>query len=402
VETADGLLMLFDENNFTIGIEEEYLLVDPVSRDLVADPPAGMMEACQNSLGDSLGAVSPEFMRSQIEIGTRVCHSIQEARETLAELRATLAKIARQNGMALVAASTHPFGRWNMQSHTDRDRYNTLAQDLQVVVRRLLICGMHVHVGIDNDDTRIDLLNQAVYFMPHLLALSTSSPFWKGEVTGLKSYRLSVFDEMPRTGLPAQFDSYGEYQRTVDVLVKAGVIEDATKVWWDLRPSARFPTLEMRVPDVCTLLDDAITIAALYACICRMLYRLRRENKRWRSYTNFLLKENRWRAQRYGVEQGMIDFGRGEIVPFAELTEELLALIGEDADALGMREEVENVHTILARGTSADRQLAVYQAARASGLTEQDAQNAVVDRLIEETVAGTSAALGPAAAPVAK
>jgi len=289
-----------------------------------------------------------------------------------------------------------------MQSHTDRDRYNTLAQDLQVVVRRLLICGMHVHVGIDNDDTRIDLLNQAVYFMPHLLALSTSSPFWKGEVTGLKSYRLSVFDEMPRTGLPAQFDSYGEYQRTVDVLVKAGVIEDATKVWWDLRPSARFPTLEMRVPDVCTLLDDAITIAALYACICRMLYRLRRENKRWRSYTNFLLKENRWRAQRYGVEQGMIDFGRGEIVPFAELTEELLALISEDADALGMREEVENVHTILARGTSADRQLAVYQAARASGLTERDAQNAVVDRLIEETVSGTSAALGPAAAPVAK
>lgn len=394
----DGRFMLFDAQNFTIGLEEEYLLVDPESRDLVADPPPEMMAACETELAGSLGQVSPEFMRSQIEIGTRVCHSIHEARQTLADLRATLARIAGQHGMALVAASTHPFGRWNMQAHTDRDRYNTLAEDLQVVVRRLLICGMHVHVGIDDDDTRIDLLNQAVYFMPHLLALSTSSPFWKGEVTGLKSYRLSVFDEMPRTGLPEQFDSFGEYQRTVDVLVKAGVIEDATKVWWDLRPSAQFPTLEMRVSDVCTLLDDAITIAALFVCICRMLYRLRRENKRWRSYTNFLLRENRWRAQRYGVEKGMIDFGRGEVVPFADLTEELLDLIREDADALDMRAEVENVHTILARGTSADRQLAVYHAALAGGVSEREAQKAVVDRLIEETVAGTSAALGPGAA----
>jgi len=400
---ADGPLMLFDDKNFTIGIEEEYLLVDPVTRDLVADPPAEMMEACQTALsGATLGEVSPEFLRSQIEIGTRVCPSIREARATLAEIRATLARMAGQHGMALVAASTHPFAQWNVQAHTDRDRYNTLAEDLQVVVRRLLICGMHVHIGIDDDDTRIDLLNQAVYFMPHLLALSSSSPFWKGEVTGLKSYRLSVFDELPRTGLPAQFDSYGEYQRTVDVLVRAGVIEDATKVWWDLRPSAKFPTLEMRVPDICTLMDDAITIAALFACICRMLYRLRRENKRWRAYTNFLLTENRWRAQRYGIEKGMIDFGRGEIVGFSELMEELLVLIGEDSDALGMRAEVENVHTILARGTSADRQLAVYHAALASGLSEQDAQNAVVDRLIEETVAGTPAALGPAAAATAE
>ncbi len=394
----DGRFMLFDAQNFTIGLEEEYLLVDPVSRDLVADPPPGMMAACEAELAGSVGQVSPEFMRSQIEIGTRVCHSIQEARQTLADLRATLARIAGQHGMALVAASTHPFGRWNKQAHTDRDRYNTLAEDLQVVVRRLLICGMHVHVGIDDDDTRIDLLNQAVYFMPHLLALSTSSPFWKGEVTGLKSYRLSVFDELPRTGLPAQFDSFGEYQRTVDVLVNAGVIEDATKVWWDLRPSARFPTLEMRVPDVCTLLDDAITIAALFACVCRMLYRLRRENKRWRAYTNFLLRENRWRAQRYGIEKGLIDFGRGEIVPFADLTAELLDLIAEDADALDMRAEVENVHTILARGTSADRQLAVFRAGLESGLGARDAQKAVVDRLIEETVAGTPAALGPASA----
>jgi len=386
--------MLFDAQNFTIGIEEEYLLVDPVTRDLVAEPPAEMIELCQEALGDSLGQVSPEFLKSQIEIGTRVCHSIKEARETLAEVRATLARIAAQHDMALVAASTHPFGLWNVQTHTDRERYNTLAEDLQVVVRRLLICGMHVHIGIDHDDSRIDLLNQAVYFMPHLLALSTSSPFWKGEVTGLKSYRLSVFNELPRTGLPAQFDSFGEYQRTVDVLVNAGVIEDATKIWWDLRPSAKFPTLEMRVPDVCTFVDDSITIAALFACVCRMLYRLRRENKRWRSYTNFLLTENRWRAQRYGVERGMIDFGRSEIVGFSDLMDELLGLIAEDADELDMRAEVEHAHTILSRGTSADRQLAVYRAAKESGLDDRDAQNAVVDRLIEETVAGTSASVG--------
>jgi carboxylate-amine ligase len=386
--------MLFDAQNFTIGIEEEYLLVDPVTRDLVAEPPAEMIELCQEALGDSLGQVSPEFLKSQIEIGTRVCHSIKEARETLAEVRATLARIAAQHDMALVAASTHPFGLWNVQTHTDRERYNTLAEDLQVVVRRLLICGMHVHIGIDHDDSRIDLLNQAVYFMPHLLALSTSSPFWKGEVTGLKSYRLSVFNELPRTGLPAQFDSFGEYQRTVDVLVNAGVIEDATKIWWDLRPSAKFPTLEMRVPDVCTFVDDSITIAALFACVCRMLYRLRRENKRWRSYTNFLLTENRWRAQRYGVERGMIDFGRSEIVGFSDLMDELLGLIAEDADELDMRAEVEHAHTILSRGTSADRQLAVYRAAKESGLDDRNAQNAVVDRLIEETVAGTSASVG--------
>jgi carboxylate-amine ligase len=388
--------MPFDKNDFTIGIEEEYLIVDPVSRDLVADPPQEMFRACETALGGVIGQVSPEFMRSQIEIGTRVCRSLQEARETLSNIRGTISTIARAHDVAIMAASTHPFGEWTAQAHTDRDRYNVLAQDLQVVVRRLLICGMHIHVGIPDDDVRMDIINQARYFLPHLLALSTSSPFWQGLETGLKSYRLSVFDELPRTGLPPQFDSFGEYQRTVDVLVKAGVIEDATKIWWDLRPSARFPTVEFRLSDMCPLMEDALCIAALFACICRMLLRLRRQNQRWRSYNSFLLDENRWRAQRYGTGNGMIDFGRGEIVPFAELMDELLQLIAEDAEALDAMAEVNHVHQIMARGTSADRQLKTYQSALDLGSSKSEALKTVVDLLVSETLRDTSAAPSPA------
>ncbi len=217
---------------------------------------------------------------------------------------------------------------------------------------------MHVHVGIEDDELRIDLMNQMRYFLPHLLMLSTSSPFWQGEDTGLKSYRLAVLDEMPRTGIPGTFESYGQYRRTIDVLVNAGVIGDATKIWWDLRPSDRFPTLEMRVSDVCPRAEDAVTIAALYVCITRMLYRLRRQNLSWRGYPLFLLEENRWRAQRYGVSETLFDFGKGKLVPFAELLDELLELVAEDAAALGCEDEVARARTIAREGTSADRQVA--------------------------------------------
>jgi len=253
------------------------------------------------------------------------------------------------------------------------------------VGRRLIICGMHVHVGIDDDDLRVDLLGQAPYFLPHLLALSTSSPFWQGVQTGLKSYRLSIFDELPRTGLPHNFSSYSEYERTVELLVSAGLIEDATKLWWDMRPSARFPTLEMRITDVCPLIEDGIAIASLYRCILRLLYRLRRQNQRWRHYPPFLIRENRWRAQRYGIEQGMVDFGKGAIVPFSHLLEELFELVAEDAAYFGCTAEVAHARTILLRGTSADRQLARYEAVKALGGTEEAALIAVVDELIEET-----------------
>lgn len=370
------------EPAFTLGIEEEYLLVDRVSRDLVVDPPAAVFEEAQAALGPH---VSPEFMRSQIEIGTGICTSLAEARTQLKRFRATLAEITASHGLAIVAASTHPFADWGGQKHTDKERYNALARDIGGPVRRLLICGMHVHVGIENPELRIDLMSQASYFLPHLLALSTSSPFWRGADTGLKSYRLAVFNEMPRTGLPQIFDSFGEYQRHLDVLVSAGLIEDGSKLWWDLRPSARFPTLEMRISDVCTLLDDTIAIAAMYRCVLRMLYRLRRANQRWRRYSAMLINENRWRAQRYGLDEGLVDFGKGQIVPMRELIEELIELLAEDAAFLGCSAELAHARVILERGTSAHRQLVVYNESIKAGLEPRVALQRVVDRLIEET-----------------
>ncbi len=375
------------EPSFTIGIEEEYLLVDLESRDLVVDPPDSLMSECEARLK---GQVSPEFMQSQIEIGTRKCDNIKQAAEEIAYLRKTVADVAGKHGLAPIAASTHPFADWSNQKHTPKARYDAIARDMQTVVRRLLICGMHVHVGLDDDELRIDLLSQVSYFLPHLLALSTSSPFWGGDVTGLKSYRLSVFDDMPRTGLPENFDGYEDYQRHIRVMVEAGLIEDGTKLWWDVRPSARYPTLEMRICDVCTTMQDGVAIAALYCCILRMLYRLKRGNQRWRRYSNMLVQENRWRAQRYGIDEGLVDFGRCEIVPYGDLLEEVLELTAEDAAALGCAEEVRHTRAILGTGTSAHRQTAVYEEAMAGGADRREALRQVVDFLISETVAGTS------------
>jgi len=370
---------------FTLGIEEEYFLVDRSTRDVVGDPPKAMLAELEALLG---AQVSPEFLRSQIEIGTRICASLDEARTDLRRLRGTIASVAAGYGMAPIAAATHPFARWEAQRTTERVRYRSLESDLQGVGRRLAICGMHVHIGIPDDELRIDLLNQASYFLPHLLALSTSSPFWQGDNTGLKSYRLAVFDEMPRTGTPERFASWGEYRRHVDILVGAGLIEDATKLWWDLRPSDRFPTLEMRITDCCTTLEDTLSIAALFRCLLRMLWRLKRENQRWRLYARMLIDENRWRAQRYGFDQGLVDFGRGAIVPYAELLEEILVLVDPDARYFGCLGEVSHAREILARGTSAHRQLAVFEEARAAGAAPADAHAAVVDWLIAETVRG--------------
>lgn len=381
--------MTATEPEFTLGIEEEYFLVDRPTRDIVDDPPPQMLADCEALLA---GQVSPEFLRSQIEIGTRVCANLGEARADLTHLRRTVAEVAARHGMAPIAAATHPFARWDAQKTTERRRYADLQDDLQGVVRRLAICGLHVHIGLPDEELRIDLLNQASYFLPHLLALSTSSPFWRGENTGLKSYRLAVFDELPRTGMPERFDSWGEYRRHVDILTGAGLIEDATKLWWDLRPSDRFPTLEMRIADSCTTLEDSLTIAALFRCLLRMLWRLKRENQRWRIYARMLIDENRWRAQRYGTDRGLVDFGRGAIVPYRELLEEILRLIEPDARHFGCEAEVTHAREILARGTSADRQLAVFDTALAAGATRAEALTAVVDWLIAETVRGVEGA----------
>ena len=372
----------YQEPSFTIGIEEEYLLVDPETRNLADDPPASILEDCRKRIGDQ---VSPEFLRSQIEVGTQVCTSISEAAEQLRSLRCCIREVAESHGLAMIAASTHPIADWDLQKHTEKERYNTLAQSMQTVVRRMLICGMHVHVGIENDDLRIDLMNQVSYFLPHLLAISTSAPFWHGIETGLKSYRMAVWNELPRTGLPPQFDSYGEYRRLVDTLVGTGVIEDASKLWWDIRPSGKFPTLEMRMTDICTRTEDSICIAALYRCLLRMLWRLRRSNQRWRQYDRFMISENRWRASRYGIDEGLIDFGKAEIVPFAELLEELIELVREDAEFFDCVSEVEHAREILRRGTSAHKQIDVWQQARSSGKTDAEALRDVVDMLIEET-----------------
>ncbi|MBV8121539.1 MAG: carboxylate-amine ligase [Alphaproteobacteria bacterium] len=374
--------MALAEPQFTIGIEEEYFLVDRVTRDVVDDPPPELLADCEALLA---GQVAREFLRSQIEIGTRVCASLAEAREDLRHLRRTVAEVAARHGMAPVAAGTHPFARWDTQKTTERRRYADLRDDLQGVGRRLAICGLHVHVGLNDDELRIDLLNQASYFLPHLLALSTSSPFWRGENTGLKSYRLAVFNELPRTGMPERFDSWGEYRRHVDILVLAGLIEDATKLWWDLRPSERFPTLEMRITDSCTTLEDALSIAALYRCLLRMLWRLKRENQRWRIYARMLIDENRWRAQRYGTDRGLVDFGKGAIVPYAELLDEILALVEPDARHFGCEREATHARQILARGTSAHRQLAVFEEKTAAGADRAQALAAVVDWLVAET-----------------
>ena len=369
---------------FTIGIEEEYHLVDVETRGIAVSPPRELFDTCSEALGDS---VSHEFKASQIEIGTPVCASVAEGRAHLIQMRKTIADAGRPFGILPLAAATHPFSRWAESETSEGERYQEIAQDLQDVVRRLLISGMHVHVGLgDDDELRIDLLNQAAYFVPHILALSTSSPFWQGRDTGMMSYRLSVFTELPRTGLPDRFDSYVDYKRHVDVLVRAGVLQDATKVWWDIRPSDRFPTIEMRICDVCTDVDDAAAIAALFVSLLRMLTRLKENNQRWRTYNNMLVAENRWRAQRYGIDESLIDFGKGSLVPVGDLIEELIDLTSEDSEALGCAREVAHLRTIVERGTSAHIQRQVYGMAIEGGASHDDALNAVVDRLLELTL----------------
>jgi carboxylate-amine ligase len=372
--------MARSDPSFTLGIEEEYLVVDADTLDLV-EAPDELMQKCVDRLGKK---VSPEFLKCQIEVGTGVCATVAEAREELADLRRSVKELCNAYGLEPIAASTHPFADWHRQHFTDKERYRALERDLAGVARRMLICGMHVHVGIEDDDLRIDLLNQFSYFLPHLLALSASSPFWEGRETGLHSYRLTVFDNLPRTGLPPPFASYSEYERSIRTIIDTGIIEDATKIWWDLRPSARFPTLESRICDVSPRLDHAVAIAAMTQCVMKMLYTLRRENKRWRQYDRFLIEENRWRAQRYGMSEGLIDFGIGEIVPFGELLEELITLVTPHARDLGCLDEIGGVRAIFAHGTSSQRQVAVFHAATKTGADEREALVEVVRSLVAD------------------
>ncbi len=368
------------EPPFSIGIEEEYLLVNRETLEL-AQAPEALMQACGEALE---GQFSPEFLQCQVEIGTRVCANVSEARTDLRRLRSTVATLADQHGLAPIAASCHPFADWKRQHHTNKDRYNALRKDLGGVARRLLICGMHVHVGIPDRETRIDIINQLTYFLPHLLALSASSPFWQGEDTGLASYRLTIFDNLPRTGLPPQFSGWSDYERSVSALTDLGLIEDSSKIWWDLRPSAKFPTIESRICDVSPRLETALSIAALIQSLTRFLWRLKTSNQRWRLYDNFLIAENRWRAQRYGVSGGLIDFGQRKVIDFTDLLEEMIDLVREDAEALGCVQEVEGARAILVSGTSADRQRMALEEGLQAGDTRDEALKGVVRHLIEE------------------
>ncbi len=361
---------------FTIGIEEEYQIIDPETRELRSYVQE-FLEQGRQVLKDQIKA---EQLQSQIEVGSKICRSMAEAREDVARLRRTVRDVAAANGLVIAAASTHPFSSWMEQDVTPMERYLKAQAEMAELARRLLIFGMHVHIGFDDRELLIDVMDQARYFLPHLLALSTSSPFWHGRQTGLKSYRSIVFEAIPRSGPPPEFASWAEHQEFIAILVKTRCIEDASRVWWDIRPHPRYPTLEFRVCDICTRLDEAMCLAAVTAALVAKLVQLRQENQSWRRYRHHLIRENKWRAVRYGVEGKLLDFGRQQEIPFRDLVEEFLAFVDDVLDPMGLRSDVEYARTICAQGTSADRQLATF---RRTGSLE-----AVVDQLVAETTEG--------------
>ena len=363
---------MFDQ--FTLGIEEEFQIVDPQTRELRSHV-SEFLEEGKMILGEQ---IKPEMIQSMIEVGTGVCKNIQEARADITRLRSIISGLAGKTGLAIVAASTHPFSHWQDQKIYDDERYSLLVQELQNVARSLLIFGLHVHVGVADLDRRIHIMNAARYFLPHVLALTTSSPFWMGHNTGLKSYRSEVFKQFPRTDIPDHFDSYSSFQRYVDLLVKTGCINDGKKIWWDLRPHPVFPTLEFRICDIPTRVDDTIAIAALFQAIVAKLTKLIEKNLGFRLYRRMLIQENKWRAVRWGIDGKMIDFGKQKEVPTRDLILELLDFIDDVVDELGSRKEIEHIHTILERRTSAEEQLRVF--------AETKDLKAVVDRLIELTM----------------
>lgn len=362
--------------DLTIGIEEEYQIIDPKTRELTSF----ITEFLERGAMVFRDQVKPEMLQSQVEIGSHVCRNIAEARLELTRLRSIVGEIADKNGRKIVAAGTHPFSRWQDQLVTDKDRYKGLIQAMQYVAKRLLIFGMHVHVGIPDKDLRIDIMNQMSYFMPHILTLSTSSPFWLGSNTGMKSYRSIVFQDLPRTGLPEYFNSALDYENYVSQLVKMNCIDDATKIWWDIRPHPKFPTLEFRVCDSTTKIDEVIAIAALLQALVAKLIILRKNNQTWRIYRRGLIEENKWRALKDGLDGKLLDLGKEEEVPVRFLIEEMLALVDDVVDELDTRSEIEYIRTMLRTGTSADRQLRKYQ--------ETGSLEAVIDMLAEETSQG--------------
>ena len=358
---------------FTLGIEEEFQLIDPQTRALRSHVQQ-LLEEGHAILKDEL---KPELHQSVIEVGTPICEDIKHARSEVTRLRSQLASLARRNGLQIAAAGTHPFSHWKDQKITPNPRYKEIIEDMQQVARANLIFGLHVHVGIDDRETAIHIMNAARYFLPHIFALSTNSPFWQGRNTGFKSYRSKVFDRFPRTGIPDHFQSLAEYDNYIKLLIKTRCIDNGKKIWWDLRPHPTFGTLEFRICDVPTAPRASIAIAALAQAIIVKLFRLRERNLGFRRYHRALIEENKWRAARWGIDGKLIDFGQRREVPMRDLALELLEFVDDVVGDLGSRREVEYVKKILADGTSAERQVDVYR--------HTGDLRAVVQSIVEET-----------------
>src|SRR6478752_5947775 len=364
--------------NFTIGIEEEYQTVDPVTRDLRSHIHAEIIEKGKLLLQERVKA---EMHQSVVEVGTSVCGGIKEAKEEIKKLRRDMITLAKENGLRLASAATHPFADWRAQEITPGERYKNIVEDMQLVARANLIFGLHVHIGVEDRETAIHLMNHARYFLPHILALSTNSPFWLGMNTGLKSYRCKVFDKFPRTNIPDYFPSWSDFENFVNLLIRTKCIDNAKKIWWDIRPHPFFNTLEIRVCDIPLRLDETIALAALIQATVVKLYKLHARNQSFRQYSRALIMENKWRAARYGISGKLIDFGKECEVAERDLILEYLEFVDDVVDELDSREEVAYVHNILKHGTGADRQLRVFQE------TGGDLKK-VVDYMVLETQAG--------------
>src|SRR5271167_450474 len=363
--------------SLSIGIEEEYQTIDPETRDLRSHIASEILSKAKRALHE---AVKAEMHQAVIEVGTKICHNVKEAREDIRGLRQQMINLASENGLLLAAASTHPFADWKVQEIYPDERYRRVVEDMQLVARANLVFGLHVHIGIEDRNTAIHIMNSMRYFLPHILALSSNSPFWMGMRTGFKSYRCKVFERFPRTNIPDVFANWADYETFINLLVKTNCIDNGKKVWWDIRPHPFFHTLEVRVCDIPMRLDETTAIAALIQATVAMLYKLHASNKSYRIYGRALIMENKFRASRYGLDGMLIDFGKEEEVPLRHLMEEYIELIDDVVDELGSREEINYIHEMLKMGTGADRQLKVYE--------ETGDLKKVVDYIVAETRVG--------------
>jgi carboxylate-amine ligase len=361
---------------FSIGVEEEYQIVDPETGELKAHIQE-LLPLGRELLGDQ---IKPEMLQSVVEATTEICNNVGEVRAEITRLRAAVALMLAQAGLRMVAAGTHPLSHWQSQHITPSDRYKVLEENLQDVVRSILIFGLHVHISVPDRSLLIDLMNEARYFLPHMLALSTNSPFWLGRLTGLKSYRTVVWQQFPRTGIPEQFASWSEFENYLNLLMKTNCIDSGRRIWWDLRPHPLFNTLEFRVCDMPATADETIALAALFQALVAKLYKLRKQNLGFRMYSRALIEENKWRAARYGLDGKLIDFGKQQEVPMRDLAIELLDFVDDVVDDMGSRTELQTIRRIVETGTGADRQIAVYAATQST--------RAVVDWLCDETLRG--------------